>query len=409
MLNIARLGTKWKLPRFSTAVKRRLIEDDGHWFYSSEWLEDGSSNSHTVFREASHHGNGVVSVLSHPSSKPDRFYWARTEKWLDQRYAEISAGFKHNGKFRVSGYQWRTLQFNDFTRQSTVKILAAYREEEPGSFCVMQQANCLATPSVKSLISAGLATISSCNYDLLKNAIHGKQNMNILCIGHGGGRIPLFLASKIQGAVVHIVEIDPIVISASVQAMGFPAFSVVTPSGKRVCSKPNLLDEVMWKGTHERLLLFNSDAEKFILESTNVYDMIFIDAYDGDDIFPCKLWDPHSPFIQALGNRLHPDHGTVVVNLHSDDVGEPNYVSRVCHAYKDALVGSGNGFAYTVSVPWMYNISFVVCGGFGRPEGGSGWNMVLNNLMSKALQVEKLLNLPFSCLKYIKRGFTPVI
>lgn len=52
---------------------------------------------------------------------------------------------------------------------------------------------------VKSMISTGLATISSCNCDLMKNAIHGKQNMNILCIGHGGGSIPLFLASEIRG------------------------------------------------------------------------------------------------------------------------------------------------------------------------------------------------------------------
>lgn len=52
---------------------------------------------------------------------------------------------------------------------------------------------------VKSMISAGLATISSCNYDLHK-AIYGTKTMNILCIGHGGGSIPLFLASKIQGS-----------------------------------------------------------------------------------------------------------------------------------------------------------------------------------------------------------------
>lgn len=207
--------------------------------------------------------------------------------------------------------------------------------------------------------------------------------------------------------------------------MGFPAFSVMTPSGKRACPKPDPVDEVLWKGTHERLLLFNSDAEKFILESTNVYDLIFIDAYDGEDIFPHKLWEPYSPFVEALGNRLHPDHGTVVVNLHADVdlvVDAPNppllsllpmgkHVSQVCHAYKDALLenhSSANGFAYTVSVPWVCNTSLVVCRGFGRPEDSSGWNVILNALMSKALEVENLVNMPFSCLQYVKRGFTPV-
>ncbi|KAK6138763.1 hypothetical protein DH2020_027491 [Rehmannia glutinosa] len=413
MFNLVRHNLKSSLRRYSTAINRRHFEDEGDWFYSTEWWDSDSSNSRNVFREVSHNGNGVVSVLAHPCSKPDRLHWARTEKWLEQRYAEMCPGFKHHGRFRVSGYEWRTLHFNDHTRQSTVKVLAAYREDEPGSLCFMQQAHCLAVPYVKSMISAGLATISSCNSDLIKNAIHGKQSMNILCIGHGGGSIPLFLATKIRGAVVHVVEIDPIVISASIQAMGFPAFSVMTPSGKRACPKPDPIEEVLWKGTHERLLLFNSDAEKFILENANIYDIIFIDAYDGEDIFPHKLWDPYSPFVQALANRLHPDHGTVVVNLHSDvDLGvdAPNphnlsflpmgkHISRVCHAYKDVLLDneiSGNGFAYTVSVPWVCNTSLVVCRGFGRPEEGSDLNMVLNTLMSEALQRENLLNMWWS-------------
>lgn len=51
---------------------------------------------------------------------------------------------------------------------------------------------------LKSMVSVGLTTIASCGYDLL-NAIQGKQNLHILCIGHGGGSLPLFLASKIQG------------------------------------------------------------------------------------------------------------------------------------------------------------------------------------------------------------------
>ena len=51
---------------------------------------------------------------------------------------------------------------------------------------------------LQSMVSVGLATIASCNYDL-KSAVEGKKKMRILCIGHGGGSLPLFLASKIQG------------------------------------------------------------------------------------------------------------------------------------------------------------------------------------------------------------------
>jgi len=38
----------------------------------------------------------------------------------------------------------------------------------------------------------------SFNFDII-SALQGKKNMHILCIGHGGGSLPLFLASKIQG------------------------------------------------------------------------------------------------------------------------------------------------------------------------------------------------------------------
>lgn len=75
----------------------------------------------------------------------DRFHWGRTEKWLEQRRDKI---FPAGENFRVCGYEWRTLHFNDFTRESTVKVLVAQRgeEEESGSLCFMQQPRCLAVP-----------------------------------------------------------------------------------------------------------------------------------------------------------------------------------------------------------------------------------------------------------------------
>ena len=232
----------------------------------------------------------------------------------------------------------------------------------------------------------------------------------------------------LSGAVVHILEIDPLVISASVQAMGFPAFSVMSPSGNRAFSKPNRMDHVLWKGTHERLHLYESDAEKFILNTTNLYDLIFIDAYDGDDIFPRTLWDPDSPFLKSLSDQLHPEHGTVVVNLHSDsDLLNPDgsvpsvlehilpmgkYVSKVSRAYKDVLVGKTcsccgkkSGLGFTVSVPWVCNASLVVCKGFSMIDSISNNEIILSTLISKSAEVDRILNLPFSCLQHIKNGF----
>lgn len=64
-----RLGHGLTLRRLSTAVRRRPIEDEGDWCYSSEWWGT-KSDGHTVFRATSDKGNGVVSVVAYPSSKP---------------------------------------------------------------------------------------------------------------------------------------------------------------------------------------------------------------------------------------------------------------------------------------------------------------------------------------------------
>jgi pseudouridine-5'-phosphate glycosidase len=50
---------------------------------------------------------------------------------------------------------------------------------------------------VKSMVSAGLTSLSS-SYDLAR-ATSGQNTMKVLCIGHGGGTLPLFLASKFEG------------------------------------------------------------------------------------------------------------------------------------------------------------------------------------------------------------------
>ncbi|RWR86248.1 S-adenosyl-L-methionine-dependent methyltransferase superfamily protein [Cinnamomum micranthum f. kanehirae] len=220
--------------------------------------------------------------------------------------------------------------------------------------------------------------------------------------------------------------------------MGFPSSALKRTSINYPVSQLDAIDKLMWKGIHNRLFLYESDAESFVLHDANLYDLVFIDAYDGDDIFPRKLWDPNSSFLKALQSQLHPKHGTVVVNLHADSdilnsdetisshldqiLPMGQYVSQVCRAYKDMLLqASGNasdgksndsqGLAFTVTVPSLCNVSLVVCRGF-----GSGWmqasdrrvcidkDTILNNLTCNARLVEDVLDLPFSCLQYIKKS-----
>ncbi|GJY77001.1 hypothetical protein Tco_0482117 [Tanacetum coccineum] len=154
--------------------------------------------------------------------------------------------------------------------------------------------------NLKSMVSAGLASLS-CNYDLL-SSVYAKNTLKVLCIRHGGGSFPLFLAFKIPEASS---KWDSILLYYE------------TTWGP-VASETDYFDEILWKVVQERLHLYESDAEQFITDRTNIYDMVFVDAYDGDDVFPHKLWDPDSIFLKAL-EWLHPDHGTVVADIMDTD------------------------------------------------------------------------------------------
>ncbi|KAJ1271838.1 hypothetical protein BS78_06G156300 [Paspalum vaginatum] len=398
--------------------RRQPPLDEGDWSYYREWWgeENGpGEGAQTVFRRHSECGNGVVSVSAYPASRPASEHWPAMERWLQERNARLYPESAGTDQFKILGYQWRVMRFNDHTRQSTVKVMTCYRTSGQRSLFLMQQPHVLAVPYVKSMVSAGLTALPSSSYDL-PQAASGQNTMKILCIGHGGGSLPLFLASKFRGATVHIVEIDPVVVSASIESMGFPMSSV---KGLSSAMLPADADDLLWGGIHDRIFLHIADAEDFIANDSNEYEIVFIDAYDGDDIFPHKLWDVDGTFMKNLEKKVHPVHGTVVVNLHSDS--EPSaseaesesilpmgkHVSQVCRAYKQHF-----GLAFTAAVPWLCNITLVACRESpitsGARLGLSHRDFVLGKLLSKSGMVEGALDLPFPCLPYIKSSFTLV-
>lgn len=72
-----RVGSSWRrgTRRLTAAARRAVVEDEGDWSYAKEWWgADGSfDGGHTVFRSTSDHGNGAVSVVAYPCSKPVKF------------------------------------------------------------------------------------------------------------------------------------------------------------------------------------------------------------------------------------------------------------------------------------------------------------------------------------------------
>lgn len=55
---------------------------------------------------------------------------------------------------------------------------------------------CFPTTDLKSMVSAGLTTLG-CPYSF--GGIGEERPIHALCVGHGGGSLPLFLASKLPG------------------------------------------------------------------------------------------------------------------------------------------------------------------------------------------------------------------
>ena len=157
-----------------------------------------------------------------------------------------------------------------------------------------------------------------------------------------------------SGAKVDIVEIDGAVIRAAIESMGFPpcltrssrskvpALSSMaagrsdlgqyeelhggTKAGNYSGQEYEASEEVLYGSTLRSMTLYEADGEAFVVELEQqesrrkpslrqYYDVVFVDAYDGDDMVPTNLWARNGPFLTSLNQLLHPKHGTAVVCL----------------------------------------------------------------------------------------------
>jgi hypothetical protein len=78
------------------------------------------------------------------------------------------------------------------------------RETDPPCTCSLlfiHGVACLVIADVKSMLSVGLTTMSLAGYSL-EQVTQRSRDMRILCIGLGGGSLPLFLAHNLPGKYV---------------------------------------------------------------------------------------------------------------------------------------------------------------------------------------------------------------
>ncbi|KAL0053521.1 hypothetical protein WJX82_006974 [Trebouxia sp. C0006] len=289
--------------------------DPGHWKYSPEWWGTqaggwGHDSGTTVFAQGSHCGNGEVTVTAHIASPLSDLDSAEQQ-------------------------QWRVLRFND-TRQSVSRVAV-----QPNSHILHATADCLAFEYLKTMASAGaavigltgkldaclsglpsLATTSTATLRFQPNPLEQRvdkgrgvtpglgasdtrhhTSCRALCIGLGGGSLPNFLSHHFPGLVVDAVELDPTVVTAATQCMGLPY-------------------------SRSNLRLHTADAADYVLNlASQVHkgladplDIVFIDAFDGNDDVPNCFCDPDSEVLEALATALHPVHGSLIMNLHGGGI-----------------------------------------------------------------------------------------
>lgn len=139
--------------------------------------------------------------------------------------------------------EWRVLRFNGVARQSVARVYVS----DTGAGVDQQQRRwlqagqmvtcvpeCLAQEYLKTMASVLAAVLA------LQRLLPGKSGgtlrqadgssassgqpgvLRILCIGLGGGSLPLFLAHMLPHADIDAVEIDAAVMEAATTAMGLP-------------------------------------------------------------------------------------------------------------------------------------------------------------------------------------------
>jgi spermidine synthase len=118
----------------------------------------------------------------------------------------------------------------------------------------------------------------------------------ILIVGLGGGSMPRFIHRLLPDVRIDNVEIDPVVVEAATKFFFFKE--------------------------DERMKVYVGDGRKFIEDSKDTYDIIYLDAF-GADFIPYSL--ATREFLNAVKARLA-DGGVVASNLWSD---EPTYPSMI--------------------------------------------------------------------------------
>ena len=189
---------------------------------------------------------------------------------------------RFNGRVSVTqhpagdGLQWRVLRFGADTRQS-IALCA------PAGDQVAARSDVLAQEYLKAIAAQALGHL---------RLRAPSQPPRLLCLGGGGGSLPLFLAALVPQACVDLVEIDSVVVAAA-RHCGFDAAAAALGNVR---------------------VHVAAAQDFFAAEARPVYDVVVVDSFDDADGVPAALLEP--PFLAQLRTHVREDGGAVLMNTH---------------------------------------------------------------------------------------------
>ncbi|CAE7414882.1 speE [Symbiodinium natans] len=221
--------------------------------------------------------------------------------------------------------EWRCLRFlrSGGLIQSVTKVVV-YPNDDP---VPRIQGHVVPLAYTKSFATVVLAALSAMGVPVLpRKAMKAKEPLRILCIGLGGGSVPSFYAESLPHCQVDVVELEPAVVHAAKEGMGFREW--------------------------HNLRVFVEDGVTFAQQKVQarprgvgVYDAVLVDAYDPDGNVPEALWSRDGGLVEALSDGLLRPCGVVATNFlpHVD-------LADALAAYSGALSSHGSGRSFSIQV-----------------------------------------------------------
>ncbi len=255
-----------------------------------------------------------------------RRYGTQGGGWgVDAGAVVFDARSRHNGRVSVTahaaaaapGAQWRVLRFNADTRQSV-----ALCAPQPGGG-VAARPEVLGMEYIRVIAAQALGLwrlrAGCADDDDDGNSRADAAPPRVLCVGGGGYSLPLFLARFLPpGAVLDVCEIDEAVADAATH-MGVPAAAAALAPRAALRLHTRAAEEFLLPPGRGAVAGAGAgtgaeQAPAVAYPRDELYDIVVLDAFDGDNQMPAALLAP--PFLAALAAALHPRRGAVLLNTH---------------------------------------------------------------------------------------------